>query len=163
MDGSEDGLPVIGKLAKEGDNGPGRLGVETGGWLVQEEKKSWLGGEFNSDGEELALLYVESWEVLVSLHCVFVESSCMNVRSRRARDPSHRPGPRLILGEYNFTCGCISCSISRDQRGQVKEEYIPSPGTPTIASEKSSIFSILITSSTKSSFSFLETVLGWRR
>ena len=97
MDSSEDSLSIIGKFAKEGNDGPGGLRVETRGWLVQEEKKSWLGGELDSDGEELALLYVESWEVLVWLPCVFVQASCMKAMSRRAEVSTHKVDPRPAL------------------------------------------------------------------
>lgn len=61
MDGSEDGLSsLVGELAEELEDGPGRLGVESGGGFVEEDEEGGLGGEFDSDGETLALLDVES-------------------------------------------------------------------------------------------------------
>lgn len=61
MDGSEDGLSsLVGELAEELEDGPGRLGVESGGGFVEEDEECGLGGEFDSDGQTLALLDVES-------------------------------------------------------------------------------------------------------
>jgi len=38
VDGAEDGLPVVGEFPHEAADGPGGLGVEAGGWLVEKEK-----------------------------------------------------------------------------------------------------------------------------
>jgi hypothetical protein len=59
--GAEDSLPCVGELAKEGDDSPRALGVKTAGRFVEEEEELGLSGEFDTDGEKLALLDVETF------------------------------------------------------------------------------------------------------
>ena len=58
MDRSEDGLTVVGELAKELEDGPRTLRVEARRGFVEEDEEGGLGGEFDSDRETLALLDV---------------------------------------------------------------------------------------------------------
>lgn len=61
VDGAEDGLAVVREAADEGGDGPGGLGVEPGGGLVEEEEEVGFAGELDSDGEAFALFDVEAW------------------------------------------------------------------------------------------------------
>ncbi|CAK5272255.1 unnamed protein product [Mycena citricolor] len=60
MDGRQDGLTVIGKLAHQLTDRPGRLRVETTRGLVEEHQKLRLGHQFDGDGQPLTLLHVQT-------------------------------------------------------------------------------------------------------
>lgn len=55
MDGAEDGLPGGGELAEKTDDVKGGLRVETRRRFVEEQEELGLGGEFDADGDSLAL------------------------------------------------------------------------------------------------------------
>jgi hypothetical protein len=61
MDGAEDSLSCVGKLAKEGDNSPRALRVQTAGRFIKEKQQLGLGSEFDTDSQKLALLNVETF------------------------------------------------------------------------------------------------------
>ncbi|PMB73704.1 hypothetical protein BM221_001128 [Beauveria bassiana] len=68
--GADDGLARGAELAQEADNGKGRLGVEPGRGLVEEEQQRRLGGELDANGQPLLLLDAEGEDdgVLDGLH-----------------------------------------------------------------------------------------------
>ena len=47
---AENGLPLISQLAQEANQVPRRLGVETGGRLIQEQEKLGLARQLDADG-----------------------------------------------------------------------------------------------------------------
>jgi hypothetical protein len=80
VDGTEDGLAVVGKLSKQCADGPSRLAVEsfggiilvsrdstgipvkklTGRRLIKEQQQFRLGGKFNPDCQSLSLFNVQA-------------------------------------------------------------------------------------------------------
>ncbi|KAF1738372.1 hypothetical protein CRV24_000297 [Beauveria bassiana] len=76
VDGADDGLARGAELAQEADNGKGRLGVEPGRGLVEEEQQRRLGGELDANGQPLLLLDAEGEDngVLDGLHLEQVDN-----------------------------------------------------------------------------------------
>ena len=61
VDGAENGLAGVGELAEEDADSPGRLGIQTRGGLVEEEKELGFRYELNANREQLALFNVETF------------------------------------------------------------------------------------------------------
>jgi len=72
MDGAQNCLAVLSEGPQESHDGPSTLRVETGGRLVQEEKKLWLCSELDTDGSALAVLDAEGTNDGV---CVVLEAT----------------------------------------------------------------------------------------
>jgi hypothetical protein len=61
VDGAKNSLAILLQLVQEIQNSPGGLRVQSRGGLVQEEKKSRLSSQFDTDSETLSLFDVETF------------------------------------------------------------------------------------------------------
>jgi hypothetical protein len=87
MDRTQNCLAVVGELLEERKDGPSRLTVETGRWLVKEKEKLRFCCQLDRYGETLTLFNIETWAWLarkgrgrVELRLAFPRNAHYSVR-----------------------------------------------------------------------------------
>jgi hypothetical protein len=60
VDRAQNSLVVCRQLLQKLEDAPGRLGIETGGRLIEEQEELGLSHKLDTDGQALALLDIET-------------------------------------------------------------------------------------------------------